>query len=493
MASKAEAFTKPAYNGASAWLMMGDTADHSRQKPMRMRALSVLACARWPAASQISYLAAHFCKSQIWHASTLLFAFFLTEICMIGAAAMGVILAASLALNGLIDAVLGRRWSGRRVGPDVTLHLQVWGAAITGLFFFLFCATPMVGMAVRPFWALAMLLGFRASYPLIDVAQNALVAQSDLTDDQRFALLAWRNVVSGLAAVTVAGVVAPVLVRMWNPMAWLIWAAGIAGATCGTAWWLTRYRTVVMNGTRTAVREPDPSLSFVGVLAALVVLTTAVALFRTLEPYYSAFTRHGGDLMLWAAIGGIASQPLWLSARRRVPATGTLILMTVVAGVAGAGLLWPAAPGVVLAGLGFGIATGGLSLILWAAMMNHAAGGRATGYVGSFTAVSKLSQATAMLVLGRALTASSYRTTLADPHSPVSVLMVLSIVAIGGIALVLVLLPRVSRTGCDETRGRRRQEGRQDRGPERRRRALLPVPVDRGGPATAALANRPPR
>ncbi len=44
-------------------------------------------------------------KSQLWHASTLLFTFFLTEACTLSVGAMGGSMAGSLVLNGVIDLI----------------------------------------------------------------------------------------------------------------------------------------------------------------------------------------------------------------------------------------------------------------------------------------------------------------------------------------------------------------------------------------------------
>ncbi len=416
-----------------------------------------------------SYLFAHFAKSQLWHASTLLFGFFLTEACGLSMAEMSLIMAASLVLNGAVDAGIGRRWRTLVVSTVDAMRRQAWGAPVTCLFFLLVCATPFIAHDQRLGWALFMLLGFRASYPFLDVPQNAVVALAGFSVETRQALLAKRNIASGIAGLAVGGIAAPLLVRGEGPVAWLTWATCLAVLACGSAWWLARTCRPDETGDTPAEIAPIPSLSFGGVLAALAVMMAAGATFRTLEPYQATFAGRGMGIMVWAATGGLASQFLWFAGRRRVSAAGMLVLAALVSTLASLGLAWPSPLGSGLAGLGFGIATGWLWLALWTAMMTHAAAGGATGYVGTFTCVSKLAQAAAMLLIGRVMARSPYRVTLVDPGSPPSLLMPLALLAIASTALALAFA--VSRTGSDGKPAPPRPAGRQARAPAPRRPA----------------------
>ena len=175
-----------------------------------------------------SYLFAHFAKSQLWHASTLLFGFFLTEACGLSMAEMSLIMAASLVLNGAVDAGIGRRWRTLVVSTVDAMRCQAWGAPVTCLFFLLVCATPLIAHDQRLGWALFMLLGFRASYPFLDVPQNTVVALAGFSVETRQALLAKRNIASGIAGLAVGGIAAPLLVRGEGPVAWLTWATCLA-------------------------------------------------------------------------------------------------------------------------------------------------------------------------------------------------------------------------------------------------------------------------
>ncbi len=418
---------------------------------------------QWLRATTIPYLVAHFAKSQLWHASTLLFAFFLTESCRLSVGAMGGIMAGSLVLNGLVDATLGLRWRTRVVRMADALRLQAWGAPLTSLFFLLFCMTPLIQPGYRLIWALLTLLGFRASYPLIDVSQNAVVALGAMTDDARCALLARRNIASGLAALAVGGLAAPLLIHGRDAVVWLAWAGCVSTLVCGSAWWLACMKTSDGEASSAVPSENPRTIPFAVLLVALAVMMTGTAAFRTLEPYYAAYAGNGAGLLLWAAIGGLAGQMLWFAGRHRLTMAGLLMIVVLLLGMATIGLLQATPLGAVVAGTGFGMGTGGLWLVLWSAMMNRAATGQPTGYVGIFTCVSKCAQAAAMLLLGKVLATSPYRDTLADPWSAPSLLMVGAIGAIGATSLALAYV--FNRTTYDERRATPRPTVRPDRVP----------------------------
>jgi Na+/melibiose symporter-like transporter len=409
------------------------------------------------------YLVAHFAKSQLWHASTVLFAFFLTESCRLNVGAMGGIMAGSLVLNGVVDAALGLRWRTRVVRIDDALRLQAWGAPLTSLFFLLFCMAPLVQPEYRLVWAVMTLLGFRASYPIIDVSQNAVVALGAMTDDARCALLARRNIASGLAALTVGGLAAPLLIHGRGAVVWLAWAGCVSMLVCGSAWWLACMKTSEDDASSAITSEGFRTVPFVALLVALAVMMTGTAAFRALEPYYSAFAGNGVGLLLWAAIGGLAGQMLWFAGLHRLTMTGILLIVALLLGLAAIGLLQSTSLGAVVAGAGFGMGTGGVWLVLWSAMMNRAATGQPTGYVGIFTCVSKCAQAAAVLLLSKVLATSAYRDTLADPWSAPSLLMVGAIGAVGATALALAYA--FNRTACDERRATPRPTVRPDRVP----------------------------
>lgn len=441
---------------------MGNSASNGRADRIGGKAIAW----RFPAwreqwrTGTASYLLAHFAKSQLWHASTLLFCFFLTETCGLDARTMGFVMAGSLMLNGLIDAIVGAYWNGSVTSAAAATRRQASGAPVACLFFLLFCATPLLDAGQRVAWAMATLVAFRASYPFVDVPQNALVALIVDGADARCVLLARRNIASGLASLSVATVAAPLLIYGHGAVAWLLWAGCISLLVCATAWMLRARREDDVGTDAGAATDTDPRIATSVLLGTLAVMMVAGSTFRTLEPYHVAYAGTGMGLPVWAAAGGIGSQPLWVASRRRFGTTTVLAIAAFLVLIAAIVLFTPlrgTGAGGAVVGLGFGAGASGLWLILWSAMMARAATGHATGHVGRFTCVSKLAQATAMLLLGQVLAASPYRATLADPWSPPSLLMAGALCVIGAVCLTAIPAFRVSRTTCDGRPARRRR------------------------------------
>lgn len=444
-----------------------------------------------PANHHVDYLAAHFAKSQLWHASTLLFGFFLTEACELDSRTMGLVLAASLALNAAMDAAVGLWRSSRVLTLATAARQQALAAPATCLCFLMFSATPLLDIAQRTWWTIVTLIAFRICFPFVDVPQNTMVVWIAHGSDSRCWLLARRNIASGLASLMVAGSAAPLLIHARSVIGWLAWASCVSLIVCVTAW---RLRGMASGpATKPSLNDADGGvrLPFALLLGALAVMMIAAATFRSLEPYYAAFAGKSVGLLWWVAIGGMASQPCWNALHRRVGATVMLSMVAAMLLLAALVLLgpWRAEPiGAAVLGLGFGAGASGLWLMLWEALMARSATGRPTGHVGVFTCVSKLAQAAAMLLLGQTLARSPYRETLADPWSAPSLLMAAALVAIAGVSLVLMsAVASVSREASRETPAKRHPAPRPGQAAEQRHRAESQVPARRDARA------RPPR
>ena len=361
---------------------------------------------------------------------------------------MGWIMAASLLLNGMADLVMGM-WGRHRITDEAyARRVQAIGGPLTCAFFVFFCATPFIAADVRSAWALAMLLGFRATYPLLDVPQNSIPALLSLDDYARCRLLAHRNVASGVATIAISVIAAPILIRDGNLHRWMAWVMALSLFVCATAWWLARTPLAAEARQSEAPARAGDGLGFATILCALATMIAASAAFRLIEPYYSAFVRGGAGLLLWAAVGGTISQPLWAWCRPRWSTVVVLIAAAITLAGSAVILLSPLRSevvGVVLAGTTFGIGSGGLWLMLWSGMMALAAQGGASRYVGIFTCVSKTAQAAAFLVAGHILAASPYRQTMSDPLSPPSLIMVGALTAIAIVCLVLAAILILSR------------------------------------------------
>lgn len=405
------------------------------------------------------YLLAHFAKSQLWHASTLLFGFFLTETCGLTPMAMGLVLAGSLILNGVADAMLGRHSRSLAAG----LRSQPARAVITCAFFLAFCATPLLAAESRLPWALVTILGFRLSYAFVDVPQNAAVALIVDGADARCSLLAGRNIVSALANLAVGVIAAPLLIHGHGIGPWLAWAGGVALLVCGTAPALRRLAPTREAPPHASAAPDDdragPSPPIRLLLGTLMLMMLACSAFRSLEPYYAAFVGKSVGMMASAALGGMISQPLWAMCRRRIGVAASLTVIALLLVVAALLLLgpWRAERSVAaMVGLAFGAGTSGLWLLLWTALMAHAGADAAPTRVGAFTCVSKLAQGAAMLVTGQVLATSAYRTALADAGSDLLLPMAAALAAIAVAALAL-------RAGSVEQRMVKDQRGRPQR------------------------------
>lgn len=427
------------------------------------------------------YLLAHFAKSQLWHASTLLFGFFLTEACGMSPVTMGLVMAASLLVNGVMDGALARRAQGLKGRLHVGLRRQALSASVTCLFFMAFCATPLLDPGQRLPWAIATILAFRVSYAFVDVPQNAAVSLIARDVDARCVLLSFRNMTSGLANLAVGLVAGAILIRGQGMASWLAWAGSVSMLTCITAANLRRLAPLAGSehpkpsprSDRAIAPAARPSASFAVLLVTLSVMMLACSTFRSLEPYYAAFIGKGVGLLAWAAIGSMVSQPAWVACQRRAGPVATLAIMVAV--LLGAAVMlmggWRATwMGAGIVGLGFGAGTSGLWLMLWTMLMADASTDNVLARAGFFTCVSKVAQGTAMLLLGRVMASSAYRTTLADAWSGPSLLMAGTLAVIAGACLVLgIAVMRnqrwISRRTCGGTRALPRPTARTIRVP----------------------------
>jgi Na+/melibiose symporter-like transporter len=400
-------------------------------------------------APRILYLFGHYCKSLLWHVSCVLFAFYLTEQCQLSPMAMALVFGSSLGCNAVIDGFTGH-WLKRRGGTMMgTGRYQMIGAATAGLAFILFAASSFLPPEWRLFWALASLTAFRCSYPLLDVAQNALGACLATTAAGHRQIVAQRHIVSGLAGVSIAFGVAPSLIAGGKhaSMAFLACAIVIAALAC-----IGALVQPTLDARQTKEVSPEEAgagaaMSYSRALILIVAAGMGGTIFVKLAPYYLAFAtpgiRHPVSLLGWMAIGNSGSQLLWFAARSRLSERA---IGMVIGGVllGGTGLMLVTARSIPLAldyiGLLVGAGSGGIGFLSWTGMMNSA--GRSHPYLkaGIFTAASKAAQAIAIIALGLCLGAGDYRTAFADPVSLPSLLIALAPAALA-VAVMVVTLP----------------------------------------------------
>lgn len=399
----------------------------------------------WTPGCQV-YALAHFCKSLVWHASGLLFAFFLTEVCDLRPMTMGLVLGGSLIGHALADLAIGGALRHRIGNARAAGRAQWQWAPLTGVFFVLFALTPWVSPPWRIGFAAATLVGFRFTYALVDVPLNAMVALLAATSQAQARLLAVRNMLSGAANLLIAWTGASLLLRHGDaPNGYLAGTIVIAAAMIGSARWLrvTELPESARAGSGSAMRAPGGGSPAIGpMLCVVAMLVFGHTAFRAMEPYAAAFAGGGGAVMIWGAIGSIVSQPLWVGARAPLGERGAALAAGAAAAAGAVLLLGPArgsATGMALAGLCFGVATGGLWLTLWTVAVRAAAAGGGTWSIALLTATSKAAQGAAAICLGWILGRGDYHATFAEPLSPPALLMTgaLGLIALCGVALAL--------------------------------------------------------
>lgn len=381
----------------------------------------------WP--QSLLYGVAHYGKMLAWYTSELVFAFFLTEIGGIAPHWMGLVLAAGLVASALTDLAAGA-WTSHIIrGPKSAGRVQLAGAigssvALTGMFF-----THLVEPEKRIWYALIVSLGFRLSYSLYDMPQNAMISLATRNDEARTRLVAIRLWFSGLASLTVAGTLAPIALSgdiSLRASRFELLAVTFSGFAVASS--IALYRIVrsidhldqlasvsqVASGRRTSRAQ-------LLLLSLMFVSSLGTPVFSKVAPYYAAFDLHspvfGTIVMVGVSLGATLSQPLWayLSALASRPLS-----------IAGAGLAVFVSAGAFLLssgqsawvttiwGAAFGAASGGLGMTLWAAygdiVSDRSKGGEVLAYA-MFTAASKVAITLTILGIGTALSSIDYRHT----------------------------------------------------------------------------------
>lgn len=418
---------------------------------------------RLRATSQVSppahyrHLFAHFSKSLLWHVSCLLFAFFLTEQCQLAPVTMAGILGLSLACNAVLDVGVGA-WFRRYVHSVAAANrCQQLGAAIAGAAFILFAASCFMPVGWTIVWAMTWLTIFRCGYPLVDVAQNAQAARIGRSRSGCRAIVAQRHMASGLAAITVATLVAPGLIFGGETAAieFFAWSCLIAGL----AWIGTLIQPDFIDAEPEADEQktssPASSLGYGHALMLIFALGLIGTAFTRLAPYYLAFAAPTGTVsslfLSSMAVGSCGSQMTWVVLRHRLSekVLGTIIGCALLASSL---LMMELARTIPLAlgaaGLLMGIGCGGVGFLAWSAMAESTRRSHEYFRTGLFTACSKLAQALSILAIGLCFAAGPYRETLGETLSAASLLIALAPFALGLSLCGIMLIrrqPRISR------------------------------------------------
>ncbi|KLI99817.1 hypothetical protein WQ56_11700 [Luteimonas sp. FCS-9] len=389
----------------------------------------MLCAGRWRFTA--SYAAAHYGKSLFWLSGEGLLAYFLTEAAGLAPAAMGLVLALSLLASAASDLAVGHGLRGRLSRVRGAVNLQLGGALLSALALVGLFATAHLPPALRMPCALSAAVAFRVCYSVYDTPQNVLLSLATRDLQGRARAAAIRIAISGIAGLTLALAIAPLLRRMGAPSqadGFLLLAIAIAGVAVGSAagLWIV-WRGATSTGPAAAPFSgggvPCPQADSVPMalcllLAMVFALLLTAPLFGKLEPYFAmhvlASPGWGGAIAVAGACGSILSQPLWCGfSARRAPAEAIARLGCMLLACAGGWALLGRVPEAALVcALLLGVVGGGLRMTLWASFADVAARlhpPRVGLAYGLMTAASKTALALGALALGAALGGFDYR------------------------------------------------------------------------------------
>lgn len=334
-----------------------------------------------------AYRWAHLGKSLTWYFSELLFAFFLTEICGLAPLAMGAALAASLAFSAVVETLVGKVWASRLTSVRSACSLQIPGSLGTGVTLVAFAATALTPAHVRLIYAIGCSCLFRVAFVFHDMPQNCIPALVRASDNARIRLSATRVMYSGIASVVVAATTAFLvgLDRVHGQMSFLL--VSLLLAVIGSAGALLLGRaTTQLNDAAPILPSTsgDPGNEQTGTFRALLWLAFIVAgstgVFGRLESYFAAKALSDNTariaVLVSIALGMIALQPAWAWLLGKLGPRGAFRAGAATLS-AGCVLFFYAQRNVgalALAGMIYGCGLGGLTLVLWAAVAQLAAG-----------------------------------------------------------------------------------------------------------------------
>ena len=377
------------------------------------------------------YGIAHFGKSLFWYTSELLLAFYLSEVCGLTPQTMGIVLAAGFALGACADLGFAWRLSPHIATAAAAARMQLAGAGLSAVCLSAMFLVPEVPIPFRVAYAFATGLAFRIAYVLYDIPQNALVSLGTTDDDSRSRVSALRILFSGLASLGVGlGAIVLLMPGLAPSRAERFFVMGIAWSLVAIATavalarvdWRTAPPPAPTPHPATAGTPAQP-LSLLVLLAIAFIVSATASIFAKTEPYYMSYVLRnatwGGLILSGMSVGSAVSPPVWgwlaLRYSRRVMLVVTAVALAVSALIFWWVGLWPVAA--LAAAFLFGVANGGVGVVLWAAFGDAVKASDRLGAglaFGIFTAVMKLALAVGILGLGLALSALDYRTQGSD-------------------------------------------------------------------------------
>lgn len=377
----------------------------------------------------LTYGFAHFGKSLVWYASELLFAYFLTELGGLTPEQMGMVLAMSLLASAPIEILTSLRLGGRLADARSAGGVQFVGAVLSSAALLAVFAGAFLPDHIRFAYSLLAGLGFRIGFALYDLPQNSLMAlvPADSTGRIRFAAI--RILLSGLATLTVAGTVGPLVAasREQEGSQFLLVIASLFGMIAITSAWhfarLLHRTTLPINIPNTSHRTATWGISFqrdFWLLICLMFVTSSFTpIFSKLEPYFAAYVLQspfwGGGVVIAMALGLLIGQPVWLCGSgkvspERLTLGAALLQLASLAGFWLSGSANPV-PSVVCAFV-FGLGNGGVGTMLWGLFSGTVARmePRYTGIsYGIFAAASRVASAASIFLVSLALAGIDFR------------------------------------------------------------------------------------
>lgn len=380
----------------------------------------------------VSYGFAHLGKISFWYASEILLAYYLSEVCGLAPAAMGLILASSLLLSAAADLAVARVLQDRLAGTGQAVRMQMRGAVVASLALLALFLGNYVPADVRLAYGLVFAAAFRLGYVLLDLPQNVLMSLATACEASRSRLASLRMAMSSFGALLVSAALVPLVSRQiampvaarYVTLAVALSMLALAGAFLLQKAVETRLAAVAPAPPRhhPAAVERYAGLWLSAPMRANILLAFVIALawscFTKVAPFYSAYylpsARYWTAYVLpAAALGAALSQPVWAHYALRMPerrllGAGAAILAIAACSFSGfAGL-----PYVVLAAFCAGAGSSGIGMILWATYAGMVAQQRAVSAAmafGMLTAALKVALACGAVGIGAVLSMIDYR------------------------------------------------------------------------------------
>jgi Na+/melibiose symporter-like transporter len=410
----------------------------------------------------LAYGCAHFGKISFWYASEVLFAYYLSEVCGLSPARMGVVLALSFILGAAADLLVSELLRDYLQRIDNAVRLQLVGAmtsaaALSGLFM-----GTYVPADARLAFALLFAGAFRLSYVLFDLPQNVLLSIATSDEHSRARLASLRIFFSSVGSMLVAVSVAPLMsdtialphstrfMLLASALSLLAIAGALALTRAARGWQRSAPAALPTRSAPVGTGGGFPAHMWLNIFMSFSI-TLLVSCFGKVAPFYAAYSLSGIAWSVYvlpgAALGSAVSQPAWTWLALRAGRSGTL--------AAGATMLSAAAlvfllfggvpPAAIVAAFFIGASSSGMGMTLWAAfagMVSRHAGMSASKAYGWLTAALKVALACGGLGIGAVLTRIDYRSA---HDSGLLELMSLPVMAAGVVILLSVAIGRTQR------------------------------------------------